>query len=76
MSINRHPARLAFTTQIVCIAWLSLACPAYPAGKSPDDCKLENCQEWDEYLHDCVPIDPGPKPDGCYRKNSKCEWEE
>ena len=75
MSINRHPARLAFTTQIVCIAWLSLACPAYPAGKSPDDCKLENCQEWDEYLHDCVPIDPGPKPEGCYKLNDQCKWE-
>lgn len=29
---------------------------AYPAGKSPEDCKIGNCEEWDEYIHDCVPI--------------------
>lgn len=75
MSINRHPAIWAFLKPFMCIVWLSIVTPAYPAGKSPDDCKLENCQEWDEYLHDCVPIDPGPKPDGCYKLNDQCKWE-
>ena len=75
MSINRHPAIWAFLKPFMCIVWLSIVTPAYPAGKSPDDCKLENCQEWDEYLHDCVPIDPGPKPEGCYKLNDQCKWE-
>ena len=49
---------------------------AYPADKSPKDCKLENCEEWDAYLEDCVPIDPGPKPGNCWKLNDICQWVE
>lgn len=61
MSINRHPARWAILMPIMCSAWLFIALPAYPAGKSPDDCKLENCEEWDEYANDCIDL-----PKNCF----------
>lgn len=41
---------------LVCLFIFSLALPAHPAGRSPEDCKIENCEEWDESVGDCVPI--------------------
>lgn len=42
--------------------------PPHPDPTSP-------CWKYDEDICKWETIDPGPKPAGCYKLNSKCEWE-
>ena len=54
---NRSYAGLRFGTKwLAGLFLLALVLPARPAGKSPGDCKIEDCKEWDEYAHDCVDL--------------------
>ncbi len=54
MKYRNHTGLWTSSVWLAGLLLIGLVLPARPAGKSPGDCKVEECQEWDEYEHDCV----------------------
>lgn len=56
MTALRKYIRMLILAWLVGIFLILMVQSAFSAGKSPGDCKAENCEEWDESAKDCVPI--------------------